>query len=163
MPVSFTESYARAKYARLLIFAPQPPGAGAVRRQSLITTEELVARAAGCAAQTDKGTVAITEHVLHLLHMFDAGKLMAIMSKIRKQGGAAVLTIPPALLKLMELDVGAQVTLSVERGKLVAEPAATQRRRFSLSELLKGSAGMKRLTAEAAWAQEGEPVGREIG
>jgi hypothetical protein len=25
MPVSFTESYARAKYARLLIFAPQPP------------------------------------------------------------------------------------------------------------------------------------------
>jgi hypothetical protein len=24
MPVSFTESYARAKYARLLIFAPQP-------------------------------------------------------------------------------------------------------------------------------------------
>ena len=30
------------------------------------------------------------------------------------------MTIPPALLKLMDLDVGAQVTLSVERGKLVA-------------------------------------------
>jgi hypothetical protein len=28
MPVSFTESYARAKYARLLIFAPQPPRQG---------------------------------------------------------------------------------------------------------------------------------------
>jgi antitoxin ChpS len=98
-----------------------------------------------------------------LLHIFDAGKLMAIMSKIRKQGGAAVLTIPPALLKLMELDVGAQVTLSVERGKLVAEPAMSKRKRYSLPELLKGSAGMKRLTAEAAWAQDGEPVGREIG
>jgi antitoxin ChpS len=88
---------------------------------------------------------------------------MAIIAKIRKQGGAAVLTIPPALLKLMELDVGAQVTLSVEGGKLVAESAASKRKRYSLSELLKGSAGMKRLTAEAAWAQEGEPVGREIG
>ena len=54
---------------------------------------------------------------------------MAITSKIRKQGGAAVLTIQPALLKLMELDVGAQVTLSVERGKLVAEPAMSKRKR----------------------------------
>jgi antitoxin ChpS len=101
--------------------------------------------------------------VLRLLHIFDAGKPVAIMSKIRKQGGAAVLTIPPALLKLMELDVGAQVTLSVERGKLVAEPAMSKRKRYSLSELLKGSAGMKKLTAEAAWAQDGELVGREIG
>ena len=52
-----------------------------------------------------------------------------------------MLTIPPALLKLMELDVGAQVTLSVERGKLVAEPATSKRKRYSLSELLKGSVG----------------------
>jgi antitoxin ChpS len=88
---------------------------------------------------------------------------MAIMSKIRKQGGAAALTIPPALLKLIGLDVGAQVTLSVERGKLVAEPAMSKRKRYSLPELLKGSAGMKRLTAEAAWAQDGKPVGRGIG
>jgi hypothetical protein len=29
MPVSFTESYARAKYARLLIFAPHPPSEAA--------------------------------------------------------------------------------------------------------------------------------------
>jgi hypothetical protein len=32
-----------------------------------------------------------------------------------------------------------------------------------MAELLKGQAEMKRLTAEVAWAQEGEPVGREIG
>jgi hypothetical protein len=31
-----------------------------------------------------------------------------------------------------------------------------------MAELLKGSAGMKRLTAEVAWAQDGEPVGHEI-
>ena len=124
---------------------------------------ELVARTADGAAQTDKALALSPEDVLRLLHIFDAGKPVAIMSKIRKQGGAAVLTIPPALLKLMELDVGAQVTLSVERGKLVAEPAMSKRKRYSLSELLKGSAGMKKLTAEAAWAQDGEPVGREIG
>jgi antitoxin ChpS len=87
---------------------------------------------------------------------------VALTSKIRRQGGAAVMTIPPALLKLMDLDVGAQVTLSVEQGKLVAQPAATARRRYTMAELLKGAAGMKRLTAEVAWAQDGEPVGREI-
>jgi antitoxin ChpS len=117
----------------------------------------------GGAAQTDNALAPSLSNVLRLLHIFDPGKRMAIMSKIRKQGGAAVLTIPPVLLKLMELDVGAQVTLSVERGKLVAEPATSKRKRYSLSELLKGSAGMKKLTAEAAWAQDGEPVGREIG
>ena len=87
---------------------------------------------------------------------------MAVTSKIRKQGGAAVMTIPPALLKLMDLDVGAQVTLSVEHGKLVARPAAATRRRYTMAELLKGSARMKRLTAEVAWARDGEPVGHEI-
>jgi antitoxin ChpS len=87
---------------------------------------------------------------------------VAIISRIRKQGGAAVMTIPPALLKLMDLDVGAQVTLSVRQGKLVAEPAAPGRKRYSMAELLKGSAGMKKLNAEAAWAEDGEPVGREF-
>jgi antitoxin ChpS len=87
---------------------------------------------------------------------------VAVTSKIRKQGGAAVVTIPPALLKLMDLEVGAEVSLSVEHGKLVAQPAAAARRRYPMAELLKGSAGMRRLTAETAWAQNGEPVGREI-
>ena len=87
---------------------------------------------------------------------------MAIISKIRKQGGAAVMTIPPALLKLMDLDVGSQVTLSVEHGKLVAQPAAPARKRYSMAELLKGAAGMKRLNAKVAWAQDGDPVGHEI-
>lgn len=87
---------------------------------------------------------------------------MAVTSKIRKQGGAAVVTIPPALLKLLELDIGAQVTLSVEDGKLVAQPARSARRRYSLAELLEGSDVMKELNADVAWALDGEPVGREI-
>ncbi len=87
---------------------------------------------------------------------------MALTSKIRKQGGAAVVTIPPALLKLLGLDVGAQLTLSVEGRQLVARPAAPARKRYTMAELLKGAAGMKRLTTQAAWAQDGDPLGNEI-
>ena len=87
---------------------------------------------------------------------------MAVTSKIRKQGGAAVMTIPPALLKLMDVDVGGQVTLSVKDGKLVAQPVGSARRRYTLAELLEGANVMKTLNAEVAWVQEGEPVGREI-
>lgn len=87
---------------------------------------------------------------------------MAITSKIRKQGGAAVVTIPPALLKLLDLDVGAQVTLSVEGRQLIARPAALARKRYTMAELLKGAAGMKRLNAQVAQAQDGDPVGQEI-
>ena len=87
---------------------------------------------------------------------------MAITSKIRKQGGAAVLTIPPALLKLMELNIGAQVALSVEDGKLVAQSVVPSRKRYSTAELLKGAAAMRKLDAQVAWAQEGDPVGQEI-
>lgn len=87
---------------------------------------------------------------------------MSVKSKIRKQGGAAVMTIPPALLKMMNLDVGSQVALSVDHGKLIAQPAASSRKRYTLAELLKGSDEMKRLTAETAWAQDGNPAGQEI-
>jgi antitoxin ChpS len=87
---------------------------------------------------------------------------MAVTSRIRRQGGAAVITIPPALLKLMDVDVGAQVTLQVAEGELTARPVRPGKKRYSLKELLKGSDAMKRLNAETAWAGEGDPVGREI-
>ena len=87
---------------------------------------------------------------------------MAVTSKIRRQGGAAVITIPPALLKLMDVDVGAQVALSVAEGELTARPVRAEKKRYSLKDLLEGSEVMKRLTAETEWAREGDPVGREI-
>ena len=59
---------------------------------------------------------------------------MAIRSKIRKQGGAAVMTIPPAQLKLMDLEVGVQVMLSVEHGKLVARLFGSGGKRYSLAD-----------------------------
>lgn len=87
---------------------------------------------------------------------------MAVTSKIRRQGGAAVVTISPALLKLLDIDVGAQVALSVADGELIARPVKTSRKRYSLSELLRGADAMAELNAETAWAREGDPVGREL-
>jgi antitoxin ChpS len=87
---------------------------------------------------------------------------MTVTSKIRRQGGAAVITIPPALLKMMNLDVGGQVSLTVTEGELVARPIRPVRRRYSLEELLQGSEALTELNAETAWAREGEPIGREI-
>ena len=87
---------------------------------------------------------------------------MSVTSRIRRQGGAAVMTIPPALLKLMNAGVGTEVSLSVAKGQLIAEPVKGPRKRYSLDELLKGANAMAELNAETAWAHEGNPVGREI-
>ena len=70
------------------------------------------------------------------------------------------MTIPPALLKLMHIEVGAQVSLSVDGGSLIARPV--RRKRYALSELLEGSEAMAELNAETAWAREGDPIGREL-
>ena len=47
---------------------------------------------------------------------------MSVTSKIRRQGGAAVITIAPTLLKLLQLEVGAQLELNVVDGELIARP-----------------------------------------
>ena len=86
---------------------------------------------------------------------------MAIESKIRKQGGAAIMTIPPAVMKLLNLEVGASVSLTVANGELVARPV-TAKRRYSLRELLEGCDAMAALNAETEWAREGDPAGREL-
>ena len=87
---------------------------------------------------------------------------MPVISKIRRQGGAAVMTIPPALLKLMQAGIGSDVALSVDAGELIARPVQPARKRYSLNELLEGSDTVRELTAETAWAREGVPVGREL-
>lgn len=89
---------------------------------------------------------------------------MSVTSKIRRQGGAAVITLPPTLLKLLHLDVGAQLELNVVDGELIARPVVEPaRKRYSLAELLEGSEEMVELNKQAASAREGEAVGRELG
>lgn len=88
---------------------------------------------------------------------------MLATSKIRRQGDAAVITIPPALLRLLHLEPGAQMELDVANGELIARPVNSTRRRYSLAELLKGSEAIEQLNADTAWAREGKPIGRELG
>ena len=88
---------------------------------------------------------------------------MAVTSKIRKQGGAAVLTIPPALLGMLEAEIGTAVELSVADGALTVRPTVRgPRRRYTLAELLEGAEAAADLVADTAWAREGGPVGREV-
>lgn len=89
---------------------------------------------------------------------------MSVTSKIRRQGGAAVITLPPTLLKLLHLDVGAQLELNVVDGQLIARPVVeSARKRYSLAELLEGSEEMVELNKQTALAREGDAVGRELG
>ena len=89
-----------------------------------------------------------------------------ITVNIRKQGGAAVITIPSDVLRMLNLDVGATLELEVGSGSFTARSIANQiqRKRYTLSELLRGTtpADMEALNAETSWAREGEPVGREL-
>ena len=87
---------------------------------------------------------------------------MTVITKIRRQGGAAVVTIPPAILKTMELQVGDQLSLEMHDGELVVKPIRKTQRRYKLSELLEGGEVVSSLNADMAWAMEGDPVGHEI-
>jgi antitoxin ChpS len=89
---------------------------------------------------------------------------MAIVS-IRRQGGAAVMTIPAEVLKSLKIDVGSRLEIAVEGGAFVAKPCAKpERRRYSLRELLRGATPeiMERLNEDTVWAREGGPIGREL-
>lgn len=88
-----------------------------------------------------------------------------ITVNIRKQGGAAVMTIPADVLKVLNVEVGTTLELDVRDGVFVARPVRkTQRKRYSLAELMRGVTPemMTQLNAETEWAREGDSVGREL-
>ena len=87
------------------------------------------------------------------------------MVHVRKQGGAAIITIPPELLRALHVAVGSTLKLDVGNGALIARPVTKKsRKRYTLQELLQGSTPttMKALNKATARAREGKPVGREI-
>ncbi|MGB5108421.1 MAG: hypothetical protein WBO07_01425 [Formosimonas sp.] len=84
---------------------------------------------------------------------------------IRKQGGAAIMTIPANFLKELHLDVGGLLELDVADGVLTAKPAVSRfRKRYSLQELLVNVTpeAMRELIEDTQWARDGETVGREL-
>jgi antitoxin ChpS len=89
---------------------------------------------------------------------------MSLVS-IRRQGGAAIMTIPSDVLKALHLDVGTQMEVAMTADGFTVRPVQKpKRRRYSLRELLRGATPetMRRLQDETSWAHEGSAVGREL-
>ena len=60
-----------------------------------------------------------------------------LTTSLRKIGGSVVLAVPPAILDLLHLQVGATVGLAVEGDRLVVDTHVKPR--YTLSELLDAS------------------------
>ena len=81
-------------------------------------------------------------------------------TSLRKVGGSIMLAVPPALLDLLKLGVGAKVEIDVENGRLIVEPKA--RPGYSLDELLAQCDETAAPSAEdRAWI-DAKPVGNEL-
>ena len=79
---------------------------------------------------------------------------------LRKVGGSIMLAVPPAVLDLLELRVGAKVDIEVENGRLVIEPKL--RPNYSLDELLAQCDEAAALSTEDRDWIDAEPVGNEL-
>lgn len=85
-----------------------------------------------------------------------------ISVSVRKQGGAAIMTIPADVLKLLDISVGSTLELNVTKDGFIAQPKT--HKRYSLRELLHGVTPkkLKALNEATQWARDGEAVGREL-
>lgn len=81
-------------------------------------------------------------------------------AKLRKVGGSAMLAIPPEMLEIMSVSVGAVFDVSVENGALVARPAKPK---YSLKQLLdeEKAAGIDPMAETDRQWLDMPPVGRE--
>lgn len=80
-------------------------------------------------------------------------------TNLRKVGGSVMLAVPPALLDVLHLQVGATVGMDVKNGRLVIEPKP--RPRYTLDELLAQSGPPAELTEEERAWLDAPPVGNE--
>ena len=81
-------------------------------------------------------------------------------TNLRKVGGSVMLAVPPAILELLHLRVGATVGLAVDHGRLVVEPSL--RPRYTLAELLAAADYSQPQTAEEREWIDAPAVGREL-
>ena len=100
-----------------------------------------------------------------LLSTDDLEAYILLTMPLRKQGGAAVVTIPPSVLERLDLKIGAKLEMDVRDGALVMVPSIPLRRkRYTLAQLLEGAtpATVRALNRETAGAREGDSMGREL-
>ena len=81
-------------------------------------------------------------------------------TSVRKVGGSVMMALPPALLELLQLKVGATVGLAVADGLLLVDPKPKQQ--YTLQELLdKSDFSETQAPHERAWV-DAPPVGGEL-
>jgi antitoxin ChpS len=81
------------------------------------------------------------------------------LTTLRKVGGSVMLAVPPALLDLLQLEVGATVGLVVDGNRLVVNTKVKPR--YTLGELLAASDYSRQREEEQEWL-DAPAVGREI-
>ena len=81
-------------------------------------------------------------------------------TNLRKVGGSVMLAVPPALLDLLSLRVGAKVDIGVEDGRLVVDPRT--RPSYSLNELLAQCEETDAHSTEDRDWLDAKPVGNEL-
>ena len=79
---------------------------------------------------------------------------------LRKVGGSIMMAVPPALLDLLHLLVGATVGMAVDGGRLVVEP--NPRPRYTLAELLAASDYSQPQPPEQREWVDAPAIGREL-
>ena len=81
-------------------------------------------------------------------------------TSLRKVGGSVMMVLPPVLLELLQLKVGATVGLAVADGLLVVDPKPKQH--YTLQELLtKSDFSETQAPEEREWV-DAAPVGGEL-
>ena len=81
-------------------------------------------------------------------------------TNLRRVGGSIMLAVPPAVLDLLNLGIGAQVDIDVQDGRLIVQPR--KRPRYSLDELLAQCDAIAVPSAEDRAWMDAEPVGSEL-
>jgi antitoxin ChpS len=80
---------------------------------------------------------------------------------LRRAGGSLVLTIPKTHARALGLSEGERIGVSVDEGKLVADPSASDRPRYKLEDLIAQCAPAAPLSEEdEAWVAD-RPKGAE--
>lgn len=83
-----------------------------------------------------------------------------LTTNLRKVGGSVMLTVPPALLEQLSLAAGSAVSLAVEDGRLIVDPAPPVR--YTLEDLLAASDYSPPMSQEERAWLDAPTVGREI-
>ena len=80
-----------------------------------------------------------------------------MLGKIQKWGNGQGLRFTKALLQEAQLNVGDEVSVSVQNGRIIVEPATKVRGKYDLRELI-SKIPQEYQAEELNW---GEPVGKE--